>query len=362
MSKHMKFVVSVLFAVILLLTAAFVKFYSDTGKNVHETSNGVAIEKKLDSDGMGNRIFQDKNGLYGVIDSSERVIVTPEWIDLKFTENSLCIASKRVGGKLLTGCIDYNGDIAVPLIYRDILPYSSGSFDFYIANPASDSSCVLYDKNFYPLFSRSWDSSSITNNELILTAGNEKYTYSLNENSLVMKRASLGGKALESSFTLNVFNSSLLERLDPDMLGTIVEDVGKYIEFAFTGSSEYIAEIKTAPDTAFGTLFPNEKRILSKKLTGVSGVSIKRLNTEAKEDIPRYSVTITVDTEIAYADSKDNPQTMKGSYKAVMEFIGSSVNDLAAVSGSFTADKPDYPEADTSVTDNDKAKPTGTGH
>ncbi|MDE6101855.1 MAG: WG repeat-containing protein, partial [Ruminococcus sp.] len=82
----------------------------------------------LASDSSGNRIFSDSNGLFGIIDSNDRIIVAPEWLDLKFTDGSLCIAKQRTDGNLLVGCIDYEGNISVPFIYQNIEHHQEKDF------------------------------------------------------------------------------------------------------------------------------------------------------------------------------------------------------------------------------------------
>ena len=106
MNKHTKIVISVLFAVIILLSVGITRFYINNISYDTE-SNGTDIEiiRKIDEDEAGNRIFEDASGLYGIADINDRVIVSPEWTELEFTEKNVCIASKRIGGRMLTGVI-----------------------------------------------------------------------------------------------------------------------------------------------------------------------------------------------------------------------------------------------------------------
>lgn len=337
----MKFIVTVLFAVILLLTAAITKFYSDTGKSTGEESGGTGMERKLDSDPMGNRIFEDSSGLYGVIDSNERVVVDPEWLELEFAGENLCIVSKRLNGKLLTGCIDFEGNVTVPMIYRDITRHSHGSFTFYTAYPDADDSCVIYDEDFALLFTRSWDRCSFSKNELQLTGRYGTYTYSVDNAGLTLMNADIEGTAFDCPYKLKI-NSSLLTSLDPDMLDTICTASGKYIEYAFTGSREYLSDVRAGEKSVFTTIFPDEKKILSKKLTEITNIFLYPL--ESDDGKPRYAVSVTAGAEIVYTDDEDKPQTLDDYYRAVIEFCGTSDNDLTMVLGSFIQKAPNYPE------------------
>lgn len=352
MNKHMRFIVTVLFAVILLLTAAITKFYSDTGKSTGEGSAGIDVKKKHDSDPIGNRKFEDSSGLFGVIDSNERVVIDPEWLELEFAGENLCIVSKRLNGKLLTGCIDFEGNVVVPMIYRSIVKQSRGNFTFYTAYPAADDSCILYNEDFVPLFTRSWDDCSINEDEIQLTGSHGTYTYSVDNTGLTLVSAEVEGSAFDCSYTIRI-NSSLPASLDQDILDEICNASGKYIEYAFTGSREYLSDIRAGEKSVFTTIFPDEKKILSKKLTEITNIYLYPIKSD--DGKPHYAVSITAGTEIVYTDDEDKPQTLDDYYKAVIEFCGTSSNDLTMISGSFIQNAPNYPEPP--VQENDPEQP-----
>ncbi len=347
MTKRMRFIVSVLFIVIIVLALAITRFYSSTSKSAGSGSNKTDITRFLSDDGSGNRIFEDDNGLYGVADSSDRIIVSPEWLELDFAGGEKCIASKRISGRLMTGCVDYEGNIVVPLVYRNITKHSYGSFSFYIAESAADSSCVLYSEDLLPLFTRSWDSFTLAGDELTLSAGPAKYSYSLSSSGFSMHNAQLSGTALDCPYTMEVTSRLLLERLEPDMLEEMTRIAGKYIEYAFTGSGEYLSDIRSGGRSAFSLLFPDDKQILSKKLTDIPNIYIYSVKSD--DDIPHYAVSVTARTELTYTDKEDRAQTLTGDYKAVIEFSGTTKNELVTISGEFRQAHPDYPEPESEV-------------
>lgn len=344
MSKHMRFIVTVLFAVILLLTAAITKFYSDTGKSTGGGKARVDVEKKLAGDNDGNRIFEDSNGLYGVIDSNERVVINPEWKQLSFAGKDLCFVSKVLNGKLMTGCIDFEGNVAVPMIYRDIIKQGSGGFSFYTAYAAADNSCVLYDEELSPLFTRAWKSCTVTENEMELSDEHGIYTYSLDSNGMTLKNVVLNGSAADCDFELKSSNETMLAALDPDMLDQISVSTGLYLEYAFTGNREYLSGVRSEEKSVFSVIFPEDNAILSKKPTRITSTVI--YPTEGDDGKSHYIVIVSAGAEILYADEEDKPHTLNGVYNAVIEFCGTNSNDLAAVSGSFMQKTPGYPEAE----------------
>ncbi len=343
MNKHMRLVVSVLFVVVILLAIAITRFYSDTSKNTSRSSAQTDIERRLGSDREGNRIFEDSSGFCGVIDSSDRVIVPAEWLELSFAGEGRCIASKRINGTVMKGCVDYEGNIAVPFIYRSITPCVSGSKTLYVAESGIDSSVVLYDADFSPMFRKVWTDCTVTGDTLTLSSGTGTYTYSASGDGFRFSEAEVRGEALSCGFDFSVKNPMLLERLDPAMLEYMASAAGKYLAFAYTGDGVYVSDIRTGGKPAFTMLFPDDKRIVSKKLLAVDDVYLYSAGSE--DGVPVFSISVSAKTELSYTvEGKDEPESMKASYRAFIKFSGTSENDLTAVSGSFELTEPEYPE------------------
>lgn len=326
---------------IILLAVAIRKFYSDTTPSTGNNTFQTDIIDSLDTDAEGNRIFKDNSGLSGIIDSSDRIIVAPEWHELKFTDNNICIARLRIGDKLLTGCIDYEGNIVVPFIYNSIERHQEDDFIFYIA-VSGDNSCVIYDSRFVPCFKRSWKSCSFSDGEITFKTDNGSYEYAINKDGFRLKSAEIVGKALDRSYVLSVASRILLSKLSVSMLEKMTDTAGKYIEYAYTGNDVILEDITTGGRAGFSQLFPDDHKILSKKLLNISEIFIYSVRSD--DDIPHYAVSVTADTEIEYSDETSGKNTLRDKYTAVIEFSGYSENDLTAISGKFTQEEPEYPQ------------------
>lgn len=296
----------------------------------------------IDSDSSGNRIFRDNGGLFGIIDSNDRIIVAPEWLDLKFADGNICIAKQRIDGNLLSGCIDYEGNISVPFIYQNIEYHQEEEFSFYIADSANDNSHVIYDSRFVPCFSRAWESCNISDGEITLKTNNGTYEYAISKDGFRLKSAEVIGKTMERSYVIDISSRILLSKLSVSMIEKIAEDTEKYIEFAYTGNDEILSDITTGGRSSFTQLFPDDHKILSKKLLNISEISIYSVRSE--DNTPHYAVSVTADTKIEYSDEANGKNTLKDEYTAVVEFSGYSENDLTAISGSFTQEEPEYPQ------------------
>ena len=353
MTKHMRLIISVLFIVIIVLAVAITRFYSNTDQSAELSGTQPAVEKKLSADNSGNHIFTDSAGLYGIIDSNERVIVYPEWQEIKFTDSDLCIASKQIRGNKLFGCIDYEGNIAIPFVYSDITDTKLSGRTFYIAksnNNIKDGvkddskdkiTYVIYDHNFNPCFSRVWTSYKKDENELVLTSENGVYRYSVTANDVILRNAVIKSETMDHAYELEVTNKNLLSKLSISSLEKMSRAVDKYIEYAFTGNSRLLTNIDAEQSAVFLTLFPEDHSVTSKTLMSLNDVSV--YSSTSDDDLDHYKIYITanISTNSKMADGKI--QYLRGDYKAVMEFVYDPEKGLRVLSGDFVPNKLSYP-------------------
>nr|MDE6832839.1 hypothetical protein [Ruminococcus sp.] len=230
-------------------------------------------------------------------------------------------------------------------IYNSIDKYENDGFIFYIALSV-DNSCVVYDRNFMPCFRKSWKNYTLSeeNDEISFKTDNATYGYAISENGFRLKSAEIVGKTLERSYVLSVYSRILLSKLSVSMLEKMTEITGKYIEYSYTGNDVILDDITNGGRSGFSQLFPEDHRILSKKLLNISDIFMYSVRSD--DDTPHYAVSVTADTEIEYSDETSGKNTLRGEYTAVIEFSGYSDNDLMAVSGNFIPVEPEYPQYD----------------
>jgi len=341
LTKHMRLVVSVLFIVIIVLAVAITRFYSNTGQSTELSGTQPSVEKKLGADSSGNHIFTDSAGLYGVIDSNERVIVYPEWAEIEFTDSDLCIASKQIREKKLFGCIDYEGNISVPFVYSEIKRLNLSDRTLYAARSADDLTYVIYDMNFNPCFSRVWTTYKEDGNELVLTTENGIYRYSVTPSDISFRNAVVSGEAMDHSYDLEVTNKYLLSQLNVSLLEKMSSFVDRYIEYAFTGDSSLLSDINSESSAVFLTLFPEDHAVVSKRLMELSDASVYSVASD--DGIQHYKVYITANIAANYKGADKKTKSLRGDYKAVMEFTYSTEKGLKAISGDFIPNKLSYP-------------------
>ncbi len=342
MNKRMKFLFAVLFIVIVVLAVAIARFFSDTGQKTDAGGTQAVISRRLEKDSSGNLIFQDSSGLYGIADSNDRVIVSPEWKKLTFTESDICIAEKHIGSKDLLGCISYEGNIIVPFIYQSIERNSINGCTFYTAKVYSDNSVIIYDSRFSPYLTEAWESCEVTSDGIILKSHKGTYSFYAAQNGLTLNKASLSGTVSSSEYNMEITSKLLLSKLSVPMIETMADNAEKYLRYAFFEESESLGgSIRSSDKAEFFTLFQNEKRIVTKRLMGINDIFLYSVRSE--DGIPHYAVAVTADTLICYHDDDNNLCNLRDDYKAVIEFRGHSATDLEAVSGEFLLGAPEYP-------------------
>lgn len=351
MNRHIRLVVSVLFAVIIILAAAITRFYFNVSKDAGGAGSTVEIVRKLSIDKSGNRIFEDGSGLYGIVDSSDRVIAAPEWLQLHFAGDGVCIAVKNISGRTLQGCIDYDGNISVPFIYKRITLRNIGGFEFYEAESDADGSIVLYSMDFTPLFMWSWDSLEVSGDELIIKKGDDILRFAAGENGLTCTSAVIRGSAAGSEYEISLESRLLLSKLDYNMLSTISDGIGAYLRYAFEDDPDDLYNMALLENISdFSGIFPGEKNLLLRRLNNIEKAYI--YTEKAPDGEQLYSAAVTADVTIEYNDEDGVRRSLTGSYRASVRFAEHN-GGLVPVSGDFSKERPDYPHKEETTEEED---------
>ena len=86
-AKHIKIFLLLMFIVLIVLIAALVNFYMDVNKNSPTENSDIIV--KLNENGYGYKIFKNDDGMLGVADKDETVIIQPQWKEIYFLNSNL---------------------------------------------------------------------------------------------------------------------------------------------------------------------------------------------------------------------------------------------------------------------------------
>lgn len=344
MNKRTRLVVSLLFVVLIILAAAITRFYLDAENNPVMNAGNENAEKVISVNDEGYSIFSTESELYGISESG-RILAAAEWNSLEFAGENLCIASKKANGKLKYGCIDFDGNIAVPLIYSRIEKKSADDMTFYCGF-VEDEEIVLYDEKFNPCFTSVWKSCSFSNDEIRLENEKGSYLYKTGDKGLLFRCANLTCEIMDKPVELNIYSRVLLSKLTPAMIEKMTDFTDCYVSYVFSGDEAAFKE--TGADIwQFRKLFPDSEEIVSKSLENVSELHIYSVGSE--DGILLYDVSLSADVNIEYAAEDESIQTLDTQVKAAVRFRGNYETDLEAVFGSFEPQMPDYPQEETTA-------------
>ena len=347
MNAQTRLIFSALFVIIILLAIAITRFYSDTTQSTGNSSSQISISEELSKDSAGNRIFMNESGRYGIADRNSRIIVSPDWLGLKFADGNICIASADIGGRNLMGCIDYEGNVVIPFIYQNIEKNEAEGYLFYSARSAQDGSYVIYDRGFSVISSESWEKFSFRDGTVQLSDSMGNFTYSVNENGFRLREAEIFGEILGRPCNVKITSQVILSKITVSALEKIMSQAELYIDYAYTGNESRLNGIGSENRMNFSVLFPDDRRITSKQLMNISEMYLYSVKSD--DGLQHYKVSVKTDAEISYSDEYFTSNTIYGNYKASIEFSGSDSADISAVSGCFAQSEPDYPIPETTA-------------
>lgn len=344
MNKRTRLVVSMLFAVLIILAAAITRFYVVFPEKNDPRDKQPEIAALLETDDNGCSVFRSESGEVGILRSG-RVTAAPEWKELTFAGDGRCIAGKKLGGRVLYGCIDYEGNVTVPLVYQSIAKHKVGGQELYIAESPDRMAVVVYDGDFQPCFRNGWKSCTVGESEITLTDDLGSYVYTVTSGGMLFKSANISGSMLDCDYDISVYSRVLLSKLSVPMIGRMMSDTERYFEFAFSGDDTLLPET-SGGRSGFVPLFAGDEKILSRRLTRLSNVYI--YSVSSRDGAPVFETAATADIEITYIGADGKTERLTQQSKAAVRFRGSSEADLTAVSGAFSKEKPDYPDPEDS--------------
>ncbi len=304
MSNRVKFMISLLFIVAIILCVGLTKFYYDVSRDTGGGGDDERIAEVLTQYSTGLQLFRSTDGYYGLLDKEGAVVIEPEWTEILAVTPKLILASQRMDGQVLIGGIDYEENVVLPFVFQSM--EKMGDF-YYLGVVAEDGSNILYDSDtFVPVFSDSWTSVTYKGRTLTLSREGCTLSYYANEGREVLQKASMetfvGGIAMEWEVTGSLY----LAELKPEGLQGISSHVTDYMEMLLSNdfsnlslitSAEYIGGL-SINDSFNGAVFD---RIRDVAFTGSMGTenriydlsfTIEYHTNTARETISGQSVQV----------------------------------------------------------------------
>ena len=106
MNSQTKFLISMLFIVVIILCVVLTRFYFDVTKNTESHARDSRVESVVKSFGE-YQVFRSADGGYGLLNSDLTVLIEPDWLEILDVTENMVLVSSRIDNQVLIGGIDY---------------------------------------------------------------------------------------------------------------------------------------------------------------------------------------------------------------------------------------------------------------
>ncbi len=172
-NKYFKAVIIILLIVMIIMSVVLIKVYIDINKKDTENDNSAKniitqMEKNIDE----YTIFEDENGLLGVSDKTERVIIEPYWDDIYILSENRFIVGREFDNDKKMGIIDNDSNILVPFTFKTFKSFSSEFIGGFTGN---NNDFFLFDKKGEILADNIWTGYKYSDGMMYLNDSGDEY-------------------------------------------------------------------------------------------------------------------------------------------------------------------------------------------
>lgn len=172
-NRYLKWIFVFLFAVLIALSAALIKFYFDVNKSTEKKEPDHGIITDFNSSANGYRTFTSEDGGVGVVNDDGRVIVEPEWNSIHFLKADRFIVSEMFNGIEKMGIIDIDDNIITPFIFQSFDPVGQSLVKGYVSE---EDGFIIFDVSGNLLSGYKWDSVSLRDDKILLTKDKDTFS------------------------------------------------------------------------------------------------------------------------------------------------------------------------------------------
>ncbi len=242
MNSQTKFLISMLFIVVIILCVVLTRFYFDVTKNTESHARDSRVESVVKSFGE-YQVFRSADGGYGLLNSDLTVLIEPDWLEILDVTENMVLVSSRIDNQVLIGGIDYEENVILPLVFRSMEKLGDG---FHLGTVSEDNRCILYDRNYQPVFRESFASVSYYNKLLTLEQDSEILYYDTSEQPPALRSAEFSCQITENLYlNWKIANQFYLSELTVQDLRDINRMVSAYMQMLRENNFLNLQEVTT---------------------------------------------------------------------------------------------------------------------
>ena len=248
MSSQAKFLVSMLFIVLIILCIVLTRCYLDITKNTENSIRDNKIDSVVKNFGE-MQVFKSVNGYYGLLDNQKSVLIEPNWLEILDVTSEMALVSGKMHHEISIGGIDYEENVVLPFVFSDMRELDDG---YHLGTVQKDGKYIIYNQDYKPVFQKSFDNVEYYNKLFALSAENCIYYYDVSGTMPVLRSAELTCQIGELNLNWRIANQVYLSELYAEDLKKINQHVENYMQMLmennFSGlelisSSEYVNSV-----------------------------------------------------------------------------------------------------------------------
>lgn len=240
MSSQTKFLMSMLFIVVIILCIVLTRFYFDVTKNTESNTHDSRVESIVRSYG-DIQVFRSVNGNYGLLDADRTILIEPEWLKILDVTENMILVSGSINNQELIGGIDYEENVILPFVFRSVKRLGQ---DYWLGEVYEDDRCIIYDREYQAVFQESFDSVSYENKLMTLYNPTDTLYYDMSEEPPVFRRAEFSSQITDKlNLNWKIANQVYLAELTKEDLRRINRLVSEYMQMLQEGDFQHLGEL-----------------------------------------------------------------------------------------------------------------------
>lgn len=253
-SRYFKMFIFFLLTLMLIMSVVLIKVYIDVNKNNSKKNNSAQnIITKIDNNIDEYKIYENEEGLLGITNKEDRVIVEPLWEDIYILSKNRFIVSKMFNNVKKTGIIDYDSNVIVPFIFESFKSFSN---DFIGGFNGNNNNFFLFDKNGNLLVDKMWTGYKYSDKIMFLNDGIDEYRGKFIDDKFQFIYISLNRKANNIPFNISIAESEKINKIGIDNINRISDITEGYLTYLISENENDISDLTA--EQYFSSLSSND--------------------------------------------------------------------------------------------------------
>lgn len=240
---YVKLIFAVLFVVFIIAAFSLIKFYFDVNKeNDSLSQDDNNIIDNLDTDKDDYKIIRNDDGLMGLKDDNDRIILESKWNNIYFLKSGRFAVQQEKEDDLRIGIIDSDENCITPFIFDKLALISQ---DFLAGYFNDDKLFSLLDTSGNIISEKMWTSFKYNEqtDSITLTDETGNYSYKYENNVLTCIGVDFSRNVDKYPVKYHSEDSKLLENIMPEKIYSIYDTACIYLNFLLSGNMNDISDI-----------------------------------------------------------------------------------------------------------------------